>query len=202
MLGAGPLRTGRDGFPSSGSSTSNASVGRRGRDAKLTAFTIRTWSRRALRRMACQSMAYDPPLRLRPHRQLAPSSSALSHMPICPVLSCEAPQGSLLAFAPGDFVHVAEQPVSAPLQSSLRFLPDLLSSPPSVPLTRYLPSYCGGGGMDLPCSVEVTRWVRPCTPAALFTHDGGRMSHRTHCIEPRSILGSSYITTLTGVCVF
>jgi len=42
----------------------------------------------------------------------------------------------------------------------------------------------------------------PCTPAALFTHDGGRMSHRTHCIEPRSILGSSYITTLTGVCVF
>src|SRR2546425_2131161 len=48
------------------------------------------------------------PLRLRPHQQLAPSSSALPHLPICLVLSCEAPQGSLLAFAPGDIVGVAD----------------------------------------------------------------------------------------------
>src|SRR6516225_10025009 len=48
------------------------------------------------------------PLRLRPHQQLALSSSALPHMPICPVLSCAAPQGSLLAFAPGDVAGLAD----------------------------------------------------------------------------------------------
>src|SRR2546429_469754 len=31
------------------------------------------------------------------------------------------------------------QPVSAPLQSSIHFLPDLLSTPPSVHLAMYLP---------------------------------------------------------------
>jgi hypothetical protein len=31
------------------------------------------------------------------------------------------------------------QPVSAPLQSSLRLLPDLLSAPPSVHLAMYFP---------------------------------------------------------------
>jgi len=45
---------------------------------------------------------------LRPHQQLALSSSALPHMPICPVLSCAAPQGSLLAFAPGDVAGLAD----------------------------------------------------------------------------------------------
>ena len=48
------------------------------------------------------------PLRLRLHQQLALSSSALPHMPICPVLSCAAPQGSLLAFAPGDVAGLAD----------------------------------------------------------------------------------------------
>jgi hypothetical protein len=45
-----------------------------------------------------------PTLRLRPHQQLSPSSSALPHGPIGPVLSREAPQGSLPAFASGDVV--------------------------------------------------------------------------------------------------
>jgi len=43
------------------------------------------------------------------------------------------------------------QPVSAPLQSSLRFLPDLLSAPPSVHLAMYVPLLLGSG-MDLSCS--------------------------------------------------
>src|SRR3981081_1561648 len=40
-----------------------------------------------------------PPLRLSPHQRFLPSSSALSHVPICLVLSREAPQGSGPAFA-------------------------------------------------------------------------------------------------------
>src|SRR4029077_4023249 len=44
------------------------------------------------------------PLRLRPHQWLSPSSSALPHVPICLVLSRDAPQGSGLAFASGDVV--------------------------------------------------------------------------------------------------
>ncbi len=39
-------------------------------------------------------------------------------------------------------VHLT-QPVSAPLQSSLRFLPDLLSAPPLVHLAMYFPSVTG-----------------------------------------------------------
>jgi len=90
LLGAGPLRTGRDSFPASGSGPANASfretrswngkwfsvtrrtakilplnewVSRRCKALTLphlpsfTAFTIRTWSRRTLRCLACQSMA-------------------------------------------------------------------------------------------------------------------------------------------------
>src|SRR6266568_3976099 len=48
------------------------------------------------------------------------------------------------------------QPVSAPLQSSLRFLPDLLSAPPSVHLAMYFPLLLGSG-MDLSCSARMTR---------------------------------------------
>jgi hypothetical protein len=51
------------------------------------------------------------------------------------------------------------QPVSAPLQSSLHLLPDLLSAPPLVHLAMYFPPVMGSG-MDLPCSVGMTRWVR------------------------------------------
>ena len=43
-----------------------------------------------------------PPLRLKPHQQLALLSSALSHKPNSQVLSREVPQGSLPAFASGD----------------------------------------------------------------------------------------------------
>jgi hypothetical protein len=35
------------------------------------------------------------------------------------------------------------QPVSAPLQSSLRFLPDLLSAPPSIHLAMFFPPVTG-----------------------------------------------------------
>jgi len=46
-----------------------------------------------------------PQLRLRLHQRFLPSSSALSHVPICLVLSREAPQGSGPAFASGDVVN-------------------------------------------------------------------------------------------------
>src|ERR1017187_1066854 len=49
-----------------------------------------------------------PSLHLRPHQQLALSSSALPHEPICPAFSREAPQGSMLAFAPGDVVSTVD----------------------------------------------------------------------------------------------
>ena len=48
------------------------------------------------------------------------------------------------------------QPVSAPLQSSLRFFPDLLSAPPSVHLAMYL-SPCYGGAV----------WIYP-VPAGMI----------------------------------
>jgi hypothetical protein len=47
------------------------------------------------------------------------------------------------------------QPISAPLQSSIRFLPHLLSAPPSVRLAMYFP--LAGSDVDLPCSVGMTR---------------------------------------------
>src|SRR6266567_1391857 len=49
-----------------------------------------------------------PPPRLRSHQQLAPSSSALPHVPICLVLSREAPQGSGPAFASGDVIDATD----------------------------------------------------------------------------------------------
>jgi hypothetical protein len=75
------------------------------------------------------------PLRLKPHQRLAPSSSALSQKPISPVLSREGPRGSLPAFASGDVADMSiclTQPVSPLLPRSLRFLPDVISAPPSV----------------------------------------------------------------------
>jgi hypothetical protein len=61
-----------------------------------------------LRRLAGQSMAYHSAASL----ETAPTACAvvicLPHKPICLVLSCEAPQGSLLAFAPGDVVGIAD----------------------------------------------------------------------------------------------
>src|SRR6202795_4321468 len=50
------------------------------------------------------------------------------------------------------------QPISAPLQSGIRFLPHLLSAPPSVHLAMYFP--LAGSDVDLPCSVGMKREVR------------------------------------------
>jgi hypothetical protein len=46
------------------------------------------------------------------------------------------------------------QPVSAPLQGSLRFLPDLLSAPPSVHLAMYFPPVTGGAVWIYPVPLE------------------------------------------------
>ena len=45
-------------------------------------------------------------------------------MPICPVLSCEAPEGSQLAFAPGDVVDGADT-------TGIRAITERHSLPPS-----------------------------------------------------------------------
>jgi hypothetical protein len=91
---------------------------------------------------------------LKPHQQLALLSSALSHEPIGLALSREAPQGSLPTFASGDVVGDPTQPVSPRLPGGLRFLPDLISAPPSVHLTVDFPF--AGSDTDLVCSVETT----------------------------------------------
>jgi len=48
------------------------------------------------------------------------------------------------------------QPISAPLQSSIRFLSDLLPAPPSILLTVDLSSVLPRSDTGLSCSVEVT----------------------------------------------
>jgi hypothetical protein len=57
--------------------------------------------------------------------------------------------------------------------------------------------------MDLPCSVGMTWWVRP----ALYAGSVGYPRRRNQKPpfspqeEPRSILGSLNLTTLTNICV-
>jgi hypothetical protein len=95
---------------------------------------------------------------LKPHQRLAPSSSALPHEPINQVLSREGPQGSLPAFASGDVAEMLiclTQPVSPLLPRSLRFLPDVISAPPSDHLAVDFPF--AGSDTDLSCSVGKTR---------------------------------------------
>jgi hypothetical protein len=54
--------------------------------------------------MACQLMAYHSAASLGTAPTACTVVICLPPMPICLVLSCEAPQGSLLAFAPGNVV--------------------------------------------------------------------------------------------------
>jgi hypothetical protein len=97
-----------------------------------------------------------PPLRVRPHQQLALSSSALPHEPINQVLSCEAPKREVSPLSRSVMLSMwLTQPISAPLQSGIRFLPHLLSAPPSVHLAMHFP--LTGSDVDLPCSVGMTR---------------------------------------------
>jgi hypothetical protein len=101
-----------------------------------------------------------PSLRVRPHQWLSPSSCALPHVPICLVLSREAPQGSGLAFASGDVVDGSmqlTQPLSASLQSKA-FAFSLTCYPHrhrSI-LRCTFPGHWGSG-MDLSCSAGMTR---------------------------------------------
>ena len=59
------------------------------------------------------------------------------------------------AFAAGDVVTLSTQPVSRQLQTSFRFLPDVISAPLSVHLAVYFPF--AGSDTDLSCSIETTR---------------------------------------------
>ena len=69
-----------------------------------------------------------PPPRVRPHQQLAPSSSALSHEPISQVLSREAPEKSQHACAFGDVVSVYQRN-RYPLHYRAAFASSLISYP-------------------------------------------------------------------------
>ena len=79
------------------------------------------------------------PPRLRPHQQLALSSSALPYMPICPVLSWEAPEGSQLAFAPGDVVGGIDATGIRSITERHSLPPSLMSAPPSAHLAMCFP---------------------------------------------------------------
>src|SRR4029077_13997537 len=96
--------------------------------------------------------------RVRLHQQFALSSSALSHMPICPVLSCEAPEGSQPAFAPGDVVDWTDA-------TGIRSVTERHSLPPSSHVRTAIGPSCDmlslvGSDTDLSCSVGMTRQVR------------------------------------------
>ena len=123
LLGPGPLRTGREAFASSGSGPSNASFGETrfrcesagvARLAPCPICRPSSPARYALgvgercgRWLASQWHTILP-LRLRPHQQLALSSSALSHEPIYQAFSCEGPERRQPAFASGDVIQIAD----------------------------------------------------------------------------------------------
>src|SRR6516162_10211131 len=104
--------------------------------------------------MACQSMAYHSAASLETAPTVLPSSSAC--------LMCRFASFSRVKHLrevgplsrPVMWSMQLTQPVSAPLQSSLCFLPDLLSAPPSVHLAMYFPSCYGGAVWIYPVPLE------------------------------------------------
>ena len=84
-----------------------------------------------------------PPLRLRPHQRLLPSSSACRMCRFASFSRVKHLREVGPLSRPVMWSMRLTQPVSTPLQSSLRFLPDLLSAPPSVHLAMYVPPVTG-----------------------------------------------------------
>jgi hypothetical protein len=79
----------------------------------------------------------------------------MPHMPIGPVLSCEAPEGSQLAFASGDVVDGTDT-------TSIRSITERHSLPPSSHVRTAIGPSCDvlslvGSDTDLSCSVGMTR---------------------------------------------
>jgi len=79
----------------------------------------------------------------------------MPHMPICPVLSCEAPEGSQLAFAPGDVVDGTDA-------TGIRSITERHSLSPSSHVRTAIGPSCDvlslvGSDTDLSCSVGMTR---------------------------------------------
>ena len=66
--------------------------------------------------------------------------------------------GSGLAFAFGDVVPVRNSTDIRSITERPSLFPFMLSAPSSVHLAMCLP--LAGNDTDLPCSVEMTRWVR------------------------------------------
>ena len=110
--------------------------------------------------------------------------------------------GSGPAFAFGDVVPVRTQPIFAPLQSDLRFF--LLCCPHRRRNILRCTYPLRGAIWIYPVPLERRgRLGPPLTPTVLVTHDGRNPSNPCSLQEePRSILGSFRITTLTGICVF
>jgi len=102
-------------------------------------------------------------------------------MPICRVLACEAPQGSLPAFASGDVVNATDATgiCSITEQHSLSPWPAVHTA---VGSSCDVPSpYYGGAIWIYPVPLEWHDGLDPlCTPIVLFTHDGGIRSRRAH----------------------
>jgi hypothetical protein len=148
LLRSSPLRTGRDSFPSSGSSTSNASFGRRG-------FGQQTRQGSHLAPSAFLRCLRDTHLE---STNLAINSGPVNGLPVChsctlfevAPTACAVVICFFLISRFSQFSRVKHsrevcllsrpvmlsleltQLISAPLQSSIRFFPDLMSAPPSV----------------------------------------------------------------------
>src|SRR5467141_3781026 len=98
-----------------------------------------------------------PPLRLRPHQRFLPSSSALSPVPICLVLSREAPQGSGPAFASGDVVDATDATVICSITEQPSLSPRPAVRTAIGPSCDVLSPLLRGSGMDLSCSAGMTQ---------------------------------------------
>jgi hypothetical protein len=100
------------------------------------------------------------------------------------------PEGSLLPGGWGAVAHA--QPLSAPLQSGVRFFPPLLPAAASRSLARPLPT---GTATGLPRSAGVPRWVRP----RLFAGGSTAASGKFGVPEPGHVpFGPSLSASLAG----
>jgi len=137
------------------------------------------------------------------HQRVAPSSFALLHASVPQEFSSLSTNRKSAPF-PARWCCRSEatQPLSARLQGSLRLLPFPLPASPWFHLAMDFP--LAGSATGLPCSAEVTRSVRSALYAGRVVYPWQRNRKPLYSLqeEPRSILGSLRVTTLTSICIF
>jgi len=152
LLGASPLRTGLESFPSSGSSIPERPHEKRGRGCiqqqMNTTYSI----------LICGQLARQwgkPPTCGKLHQQLAPPSFALLPASVPQRFSSWNTIAKSAPFPARSCCPIdATRPLSARLQGSIRFLAIPIPAPPSIHLTVDLP--LAGSDTGLPCSTDMT----------------------------------------------